>query len=321
METALDLKDRKILYELDANARQSDAEIGRKTGLSKEVVNYRIKRLVEAGAIRNFCTIIDASRLGYLSCRVFLKFQHDDPAREKRMIKFFTDEPGAWWVCSIDGSKDLAVVVWARDAYEFYAFVEKVQREFKPVIKDAFTAIYARFYQYRRAYLLGKGENDAPAMESCSSEKAEVDETDLAILKKMAANARMPTVKIASETGLTASVVNYRIKKLLEKKVIQGFCAALDLQKIGRHLYKLNLDLEDFSKAGAILSYAELHPNITYAYKTIGGADLELEIEAKNYGEFREIVDDLRTKFSKTIRCHDYFLFTKEHKMLYLPMD
>jgi len=34
----LDLKDRKILYQLDLNPRQSNAEIGKKVRLSKEVV-------------------------------------------------------------------------------------------------------------------------------------------------------------------------------------------------------------------------------------------------------------------------------------------
>jgi len=320
MDLKLDVKDRKILYELDANARQSDADIGRKTGLSKEVVNYRIKRLVGEGVIRNFCTIIDASRMGYLSCRVFLKFQHDDPAREKKLIKFFVDDSRTWWVCSIDGSKDLAVVIWARNTYDFYDFLEKVLCEFKPVIRDFSPGIYVRFFQFRRTYLAGKEEEDAKAIESCTSQKAEVDETDLAILRKIAANARMPTVQIAAETGLTTAVVNYRIKKLVEKGVIQGFRSALDLQKLSYHLYKLNIDLEDFSKADGIISYAKSHPNVVYAYKVIGGANLELEIEARSYPEFRSIVDDFRTRFSKAVRYYDYFLFAKEHKILYMPM-
>ncbi|UCB58733.1 MAG: winged helix-turn-helix transcriptional regulator, partial [Thermoplasmatales archaeon] len=85
----LDLKDRKILYELDLNSRQSDSEIGRKVGLNKGMVNYRINRLIEKGIIRNFYTMIDASRLGYLSCRFFMKFQYDDLEKEKEIIDYF----------------------------------------------------------------------------------------------------------------------------------------------------------------------------------------------------------------------------------------
>ena len=47
----IDLKDRKILYELDLNCRQSNAQIGKKVGLSRKVVEYRIKRMEEEGII------------------------------------------------------------------------------------------------------------------------------------------------------------------------------------------------------------------------------------------------------------------------------
>ena len=39
----LDLKDKKILYELDIDCRQSFRSIGRKVGLSKDVVATRVK--------------------------------------------------------------------------------------------------------------------------------------------------------------------------------------------------------------------------------------------------------------------------------------
>ncbi|HLC80671.1 winged helix-turn-helix transcriptional regulator [Candidatus Woesearchaeota archaeon] len=46
----LDLKDKKILYELDLNSRATLNEISKKVGLSKQVVDYRVTktRLLEA---------------------------------------------------------------------------------------------------------------------------------------------------------------------------------------------------------------------------------------------------------------------------------
>ena len=43
--TKFDLKDRKILFELDTNSRQSFHEIAKKVGLSKDSVIYRINKL------------------------------------------------------------------------------------------------------------------------------------------------------------------------------------------------------------------------------------------------------------------------------------
>jgi DNA-binding Lrp family transcriptional regulator len=53
----LDLKDRKILYHLDLDSRQSFAQIDKKTGLHK-VVALRVKKLQEKGIIRNFLHLL-----------------------------------------------------------------------------------------------------------------------------------------------------------------------------------------------------------------------------------------------------------------------
>ena len=57
METyGLDLKDKKILVELELNSRRSNNQIAKKVNLSKEVVKYRIDRLLEKGVILRFKT-------------------------------------------------------------------------------------------------------------------------------------------------------------------------------------------------------------------------------------------------------------------------
>ena len=71
----LDLKDRKILYELDLNCRQSNTQIGKKVGLPRKVVEYRIKRMEEEGIITCYWTAIDTFKLGYQVIRVYINFQ------------------------------------------------------------------------------------------------------------------------------------------------------------------------------------------------------------------------------------------------------
>ena len=58
-EYSLDVKDLRILAELEINARQSNNQIGKKVKLSKEVVKYRIDRLIETGVIVRFHTVIN----------------------------------------------------------------------------------------------------------------------------------------------------------------------------------------------------------------------------------------------------------------------
>ena len=52
----IDKKDKKILYHLDLNSRQSLNSIGKKVGLTKDVVAYRIQRMQKHGIIKMFRT-------------------------------------------------------------------------------------------------------------------------------------------------------------------------------------------------------------------------------------------------------------------------
>ncbi len=72
MAYKLDLKDRKILYELDFNCRQTCSQIGKKVGLSSEVVNYRINKLEEEKIITQYQVALDLDKIGIIQFKILL---------------------------------------------------------------------------------------------------------------------------------------------------------------------------------------------------------------------------------------------------------
>ena len=118
----IDLKDRRILHELDYDSRQSFSMIGKKVGLHKNVVNYRIKRLQEKGIIENFYTVIDTFKLGYNSLRFYITYQNMNPDIRIDLIQYFVDNKFTWWVGSFEGDYDLAVLFWVNDLHDFFPF-------------------------------------------------------------------------------------------------------------------------------------------------------------------------------------------------------
>src|SRR3989338_4618506 len=88
----LDLKDRKLLYELDKNCRQSNSEIGKKIRLNKNTVNYNIKRFEQEGAILGYYTVIDNSKLGYFSFRIYANFFNTKQEQENEMINWLIND-------------------------------------------------------------------------------------------------------------------------------------------------------------------------------------------------------------------------------------
>jgi Lrp/AsnC family leucine-responsive transcriptional regulator len=62
---AVDATNRSLLAELQADARLSIAELGRRVGLSSPAVAERLQRLEQAGVIRGYHADVDPRALGY----------------------------------------------------------------------------------------------------------------------------------------------------------------------------------------------------------------------------------------------------------------
>jgi DNA-binding Lrp family transcriptional regulator len=99
----LDLKDRRILYQLDIDSRQSLTQIGKKVGLKKDVVSYRIQRMQDEGVIKNFWTLIDAYKLGYIIFRFYLVFQYTNPEVKNKIIDYLAKDKHTCVINSIIG--------------------------------------------------------------------------------------------------------------------------------------------------------------------------------------------------------------------------
>lgn len=65
MDIELDHHDSRILAELQADARLSMAELGRRVHLSQPAVTERVRKLEELGVITGYHAQVDSAKLGY----------------------------------------------------------------------------------------------------------------------------------------------------------------------------------------------------------------------------------------------------------------
>ena len=117
-----DLKDRKLLYQLDLNSRLSLRSIGRKVGLSKNVAQYRINRLLKKGVIKNFYTSIDFYKLGFINLGIYINYQYYTPAIEQDIIQYFIFSKYSWFIANVQGKYDLIVLFKVRNMNQFFNF-------------------------------------------------------------------------------------------------------------------------------------------------------------------------------------------------------
>lgn len=319
----LDLKDKKICYQLDLDARQSLGKIAKEVGLSKQVVAYRIKRLEELGVIKGYYTIMDIGKLGFIPFKVYLKFRDPNPQIVKEVIDYLIANKSVAWVVTCNGEWDLNMIFQEKTTSDFYQTYHAFLNKFNDYIREKDFAVPVEAYQFRRAYIMGNKPDDTKfdSMISLEPPNFDGDKTDWEILKILAPNARVELQAIADKVGLSSKAVSYRIKNLQKKEIIQSFRAMFDVGLLGFKYYKIFVGLHNMTpaKEKKLFTWLQMNPNIIYITKSIAKADYEFEMQAKGREDYHRLIMLFLEEFKDIVRYVESLHYHEEHKFLYMP--
>ncbi|MBU3913723.1 MAG: Lrp/AsnC family transcriptional regulator [Nanoarchaeota archaeon] len=319
-EFKLDLKDRRILYELDSNCRQSSSQIGKKVSLSPEVVNYRIKKLEQERIITQYQVALDLDKLGIIQFKILLSFQHMNSESMNKIIRELEKNKSVKWIVSCNGSWDLMIALEAESISEINSLKTEVLSAFENYIDRKAISVCASGFVYNRDYLIDKKNYNRTRVLVSGAKKEKLDRVDLEILKKLAENARKPIVDIANQLKTSARVVNYRIRQLIKEKIITGFRIAINYEKLGIKFYKtfFYLDNPKQERINKLAEYFASNKNVIHNLHVVGNWDFEPEFEVYSEQEFNRILNEMKDKFSDIIKNIDIVTISKEHKFVYL---
>jgi len=319
----LDLKDRKILYQLDLNCRQSNSQIGKKVGLGRDVVAYRINKMEEEGIIENYWANIDTFRLGYNVFRIYINFQYITSDIKNEIIKYFVDYKNSWVVKSEKSEIDLAVVLWVKNIFEFYKFWNETLDKYEEYFEKYAISIYVQANVYDKSFLLPNDQKLSKDREIwrmyCGQTPVDIDELDYKLLNELAENARTPLINLADKLDSSSQTVNYRIKNLVKSEVIKAFRLDLNFSKMELQHYKVDIYLKNHKMKKSMIKYLESKPYVEFINFALGWSDLEPEFVVKNLEELMNILDEINSKFSGSIKKQSFFVTEKQHKLSCLP--
>ena len=314
----LDVKDRKILYELDIDSRQSFSQLGKKVGLHKDVVAYRVKKLLEKGIIKNFYTDIISYKLGYSGVKFYLNYKNITPAIKQEIIDYLVKSPYTQDVHSLEGQYNLCVISYVENVAKFYNIWKNMINKYKDYFSNQIFCVQNTVIMYKLTFLLdeklGKKEDRIIWVESSDYKKVEIDSLDKKILELLVIDSRIPTLEIAEKLKSTVATINSRIKRLVKTSVISRYTINIDWPKIGYQWYKADVILKNPEKMQQIIEYIENNPNFFCRISSLGYVDLELMFMLNNANQLHQIMEDLSSKFPDTIENYKYFSTTKTHK-------
>lgn len=120
----------------------------------------------------------------------------------------------------------------------------------------------------------------------------DLDKTDEKILKNLMVDARLSARQLALKLGMSTVTVISRIKKMEKEKIINGYTAIIDHEKLG---YSLTAIIEIIAKSDIIDVEDEISKfeNVCGVYDITGSTDTVIIAKFKERNELSKFVKDL----------------------------
>jgi len=115
-----------------------------------------------------------------------------------------------------------------------------------------------------------------------------LDEIDKKILTRLQMDSRTPLVRIAEDLGIPKSTARYRIKRMEEEKVIEGYHAKVNAAKVGKDYITLTFVRARYgpsyhNKIGKMLAQI---PGVCSVYFVFGEYDFVVLTKSSNTNDF-----------------------------------
>ena len=321
MTVKIDLKDKKILYELDRDSRQSNNQIAKKVGLSEQVVGNRIKRLLDLGIIDYFYVKTNPAVLGYIHLKIYLRLHNITKQKEEELLNDLNQQKNIYWLASLRGKYDLVSSIYVKNIADFSRKYEEIFGKWRDYILERNVVVLERAFTYTKACLIPQQKSEEVIYSMGEEKSIQLDTIDHNLLKILNKEGRKPLIEISKQLNVSSDTVRYRINNLRKSGVITGFGVKIDYRKLNNTYHLIFLELQNMNQQKYIKleSLAKVNENIIIFIKTIGDHDIELEVETTNNDELDELMKILRDYFVSEIKDYEILEVTREHRMTYYP--
>ncbi len=287
----LNVKDVKLLHELERDARASLAEIGRKIGASKEVVNYRLKNLFSEGVIKRIGLIIDNFLLDMKHYRIVLDLHNVQEGTRDDLVRFLRGMKNVEVSVFLQSSTDLEISLKIKNSGEFYDFYNKLLDDYGQYIKQKKLSVVTKEYFLGHRYLWGESEIKVIGR---TSGAVELDNKDYELIEELVKDCRIGILDLGKKLSLSPSSIIYKLRNLQKKKIIIGHNLILNLEVLGFNLFRVGILLSDLSKKDLVINFLFENKNVVKINELIGERDLEFDCVFRTVGELDKFLEKLR---------------------------
>ena len=145
---ALDEEDRKILSQLTSSPQPPIMSIARALELPRATIEYRIKRLEDAGVIVGYMYIVPFAKCGLYSWRLLLWQKHSSEEFCQSLFSFAASHPNIKTIAHCLGNWDYEIRFVSENPEELPSLVQSVYSRFSDQIASSKLLTYVRRHKF-----------------------------------------------------------------------------------------------------------------------------------------------------------------------------
>ena len=123
-----------------------------------------------------------------------------------------------------------------------------------------------------------------------------LDKTDSKVLKNLLVDARLSSRQLALKLGMSTVTILSRIKKLEKEKIIKGYTAIIDHEKLGYDLTAIIEIVATKDKMVEVENDLSTLENVCAVYDVTGGTDTILIAKFKGRNDLSKFVKEVSSK-------------------------
>ncbi len=302
-------KDMELLSYLYHSGRESINKIAKECKLSREQVNYKLRKFKEAGLIKGFVTLFNYPSIGYKIWATLLIKSRETPNLSKIKNIISTSQ--------IIGYYDYYVSFVAKDEKNLKEIIHEILKEndglvleYK-LIKPYFTEMYPlKFIENKNTFNFLE-----------NFEKQNLTKQDIKILSLLEKNARIKITDLASKLNISSELALYKLRNLHKKKIILGTKINFDITKLGFYYSMISIDLFHFSKEleETIKSFAKSSKFVNSLILSFDSPQIMIQIFNKTQEELLFTISKIKKILEGNIKKFDLMFLQQEKEINTLP--
>jgi DNA-binding Lrp family transcriptional regulator len=309
-------KDILILKQLLLDGRKSSSSISKEIDLGREIVNYRIKRLIKENLIVKFVPKINEKAINYQEYIILLKLNLEDELSKDQFIKQTIGNKYLVWTIKSEGGWDLVVRLYAQSIDEFKEKLQEILDLFSDVLANYYTIISSDEIKEEEKENISKNLFDEISTSPTEDFKKIkdsgsilLDAKDKEILKLLESDGRVQYKEIAEELDISSDTVKYRIDKMVSQGAIENFMPIINFNKLGLMHFAGILDFNFLNHAeeDEVNRKLKENPFVVKAIKSLSKSEYFLTLLFEKEYQLEAFKEEIESYFGSKVNTFECF--------------